>query len=400
MKVKKITVKNLKAISDMSADFNWCTAIVTWWNNKWKSTFLRSFVDRIRWEKPSEVIKHWETEWYCEYELTDWSKFIWQIVWQKESLSFITKDWLEINSWVIKNLWNKFFWESFDIDEFLNSQPKKQKQTLQKVLGINLDDLEAEYKKAYDERTEKNTIYKNEKAKADWLTNTVFHFELKRIDTTELRNKLIEAEKWNQNYNYVEKWLIDKKAQLNDIEEEIKKLEEKKSNIKEDINKWEEYLKKNIKIDIDSIKKEIDDAVKNNELIDANEYTEKQLENVEITKKDWEIADKKVKEIEKKKTDIIQSVNMPEWFEFTDEWLLYKWFELDKNQLSSSSIYIASLKLASMWLWDIKTLCFDASYLDKNSLQEIENWASDNWLQLLIERPDFDWGELKYEIIS
>jgi hypothetical protein len=53
-----------------------------------------------------------------------------------------------------------------------------------------------------------------------------------------------------------------------------------------------------------------------------------------------------------------------------------------------------------MGIGDIKTLCFDASYLDKNSLLEIEKWAADKDLQLLIERPDFDGGELRYEILS
>lgn len=43
---------------------------------------------------------------------------------------------------------------------------------------------------------------------------------------------------------------------------------------------------------------------------------------------------------------------------------------------------------------------FDASFLDKNSLREIEFWALNNDLQLLIERPDYDAGEIKYEILS
>ena len=51
-----------------------------------------------------------------------------------------------------------------------------------------------------------------------------------------------------------------------------------------------------------------------------------------------------------------------------------------------------------MVLGDIKTLHFDASFLDKNSLTEVEEWANKNNYQLLIERPDFDGGEIRYEI--
>lgn len=40
------------------------------------------------------------------------------------------------------------------------------------------------------------------------------------------------------------------------------------------------------------------------------------------------------------------------------------------------------------------------SFLDKNSLQEIETWANQNDLQLLIERPDFEGGEIEYHILE
>ena len=47
---------------------------------------------------------------------------------------------------------------------------------------------------------------------------------------------------------------------------------------------------------------------------------------------------------------------------------------------------------------EVRTLFFDASYLDKNSLAEIQQWANSEDLQLLIERPDFDGGEITYQL--
>jgi len=398
MKVKKITVKNLKSIWEMTADFNWCTAIVTGGNNKWKSTFLKSFIDRMRWEKIFNIVKNWEDSWFCEYELTDWSKFIWETNWDSEKLSYITKDWIKIKTGIIKELSKRFFWEWFDIDEFLQSQPKKQKEQLQKILWIDLTKLEEEYNLLYNERTEKNTIYKTEKAKSEWLC--VVSDIKEKIDLSKLRDKLLDVEKKNQNYNHISNWISEKESTIIDIENQIKALQDKKDILLVDINKWKDWIKNNKKEDVELLKQEILEAEKNNELVDNNEYIKKQLENVEITRKDWEEVNNKIKQIEDKMFSIIKSAKIPEWFEFKQDWLLYNWFELDKKQLSSSSIYIASLKLASMWLWEIKTLCFDASYLDKNSLKEIEDWANRNDLQLLIERPDYDWWELKYEILS
>lgn len=91
---------------------------------------------------------------------------------------------------------------------------------------------------------------------------------------------------------------------------------------------------------------------------------------------------------------------MPEGFCFDDDGITYKGLPFNKESLSSSAIYIAALKLAALGLGEVKMLHFDASYLDKNSLAEIEDWAKENDLQLLIERPDFDGGEIEYQLIS
>jgi hypothetical protein len=56
--------------------------------------------------------------------------------------------------------------------------------------------------------------------------------------------------------------------------------------------------------------------------------------------------------------------------------------------------------LSSVNLKELKTLYFDCSPLDKNSMEAVLKWAKENDLQLLIERPDFDGGELRFEIIE
>jgi hypothetical protein len=43
---------------------------------------------------------------------------------------------------------------------------------------------------------------------------------------------------------------------------------------------------------------------------------------------------------------------------------------------------------------------FDASFLDNNSLREVQEWAESKDLQLLIERPDMEGGDITYEIIQ
>lgn len=137
-----------------------------------------------------------------------------------------------------------------------------------------------------------------------------------------------------------------------------------------------------------------------NEAHGQNKKFNEQKEVIEKAKQIRDEADIVVKSIEQKKLDLIKSANMPKWFEFAHDGLIFNWYPLDRSHLSSSQTYIAWLMLASMNLWEIQALTFDASYLDKNSLMEIEERAKQNDLQLLIERPDFDWWDIRYEIIE
>ncbi len=113
-----------------------------------------------------------------------------------------------------------------------------------------------------------------------------------------------------------------------------------------------------------------------------------------------EEADQKVKAIEQEKQEAIAEADFPEGFDIDENGLTYNGFPLSEKQISTSSKYIAALKLGAMVLGKVKTLHFDASSLDNNSLFEVQQWADGKDLQLLIERPDFDGGDIKYELIE
>jgi len=124
-KIKKITVSNLKAVSALTADFNGCTAIITGGNNKGKSSFLKSLPERLRGNKPEMILKQNEKEGFAEWELTTGEKFLWEFNTKKEKLTFISKR--NIKSAISKDLSTHYFPAVFDVDEFLNSTPAKQK---------------------------------------------------------------------------------------------------------------------------------------------------------------------------------------------------------------------------------------------------------------------------------
>ena len=98
---------------------------------------------------------------------------------------------------------------------------------------------------------------------------------------------------------------------------------------------------------------------------------------------------------------MLKKAKVPSEFQFTDDGILYNNMPLTNQQLSSSAKYIAALKLSMLCIGELRTMHFDASFLDKNSLAEIQEWADNNDLQLLIKRPDWEASDkIKYEIIS
>lgn len=404
-KIKKITVSNLKAVTSLTADFNGCTGIITGGNNKGKSSFLKSLPDRIRDIKPEVVLRHGEKSGSAEMELTTGEKFVWTFDDKKEKLVFVSEK--NIPQSVTKDLARVYFPPVFDVDEFLNSTPAKQKATLQKLTGIDFTEFDRAYKNAYEERTFINKRVAEEKARLVLVDPDVIDTP---VDTTELEKELNGIEAHNLRYTTVEKGVKEKKEQVTEIDTEIAELQkkiaallEKKEQVEGDITKgqvWMDEPKNQLKNNKQELIERLNSAKEINATIDANNAAIKQHERFAELLKEQDEAELAVKKLNDEKADIIKNASMPEGFGFDEEGITYKGFAFNKETLSSSGIYIAALKLAAINLGDVKTLHFDASFLDKNSLEEINAWAESENLQLLIERPDFEGGEIEYHIIN
>ena len=120
----------------------------------------------------------------------------------------------------------------------------------------------------------------------------------------------------------------------------------------------------------------------------------------EVAQETAKQADELVKSIEAERKKMIAGANFPEGVAMTPDGLTINGFPLDETQISLSTKYITALKIGAMALGEVKTLYFDASPLDRRSLEEIEAWGNKNDYQLLIEKPDFEGGEIKYELIE
>jgi len=406
-KVKRITVSNLKAISAQTADFNGCTALIVGGNNKGKSSFLRSLPDRIRGSKPDAILKKDEKEGEAIWELTTGEKFIWKFTADKEKLTFITDK--DIKTSVTKDIAARYFPAVFDVDKFLVEAPGKQKLAVEKLSGLDLAEVNAEYKSAYDERTWANKRLVEAKAKVVKVNPDLPKTE---SNTESLEKELSGIDLHNSKVKQVvdgislrNKTIEDNNSTISSLEAQIAELRAKSETLQQTIADGQKWLespknapipderKKELELQIAGVKDENKEIVENNKAI----LLQAAAQDAQIKADE---ADTEVKRIEKKKDDLIKGAKLPTGFGFSDDGITYEGFAFNREQLSSSGIYIAALKLAALTLGEVKTLHFDASFLDNKSLSDIETWANSQDLQLLIERVVPTGGEIHYELIN
>lgn len=439
-RIKNITVSNLKALSDFTANFNGCTAIITGGNNKGKSSLLSALRDRLRGIKPELILKQGEKEGYYEMELTTGEKLRWEFnntTAAGEKLIFISEK--NIKKALTKEIYLPYFPATFDVDKFLLNSATEQSKTLQKFVGIDFTDVDRRYQLAYDDRQSKNRLEHEERIKFQAMAMPEFieavlmetllaekDLAKKRFDELYQNNKAHNV-KLRNDFNAAKEAAQSKyDAKCEEMRVINSKVENSRVYLKNlvelgytgtEVEKWIETLPYQ-----EVIKDIVTEPVYINELPDDSEITaiDEKINSANETNRlaqiytDWltqknkhlqakdsaDKADANVKAIEHERFEMIKSAKMPEGFSFSVDGILYNGLPFTREQLSSSGIYIAALKLAAMTLGEVKTLHFDASFLDKNSLSDIEKWANENDLQLLIERPDFEGGEIEYHILE
>lgn len=413
-KVKTIKVQNLKAVGEFEGNFNGCTALITGGNRKGKSSILRALPDRFRKIKPEVIVKHDEKEGFAEWELTDGVKLIWSfdtITKKGERLTIITKDVVgnELKGSITDDIMKRYFPEIFDVDAFLQASPAKQRKALQELSNLDFTGIDSRYTTAFEDRSFKNKKVIEAEAKLARIDTALPKVGL---PTDELTKELNLIDNHNEKFNRVKSDVAAREIKLPKTQTEIKRLkqllkaaEDEEKQLQKEINDGNEWLaadKNKLKDEAYTadLNKKLFKIQQDNQAIEKNNKAIEANESFKTLKEEASKADNDVKAIVKEKDALISKAKLPEGFGFTDDGITYNGMPFTKQSLASSEIYIAALKLASLTLGEVKMLHFDASFLDKNSLLDIERWAEESDLQLLIERPDFDGGEIEYHLIN
>lgn len=427
--IRRISVKNIKAIDELDLDFQGCTAIITGGNDKGKSTALAFLTDRLLGEKPDLILRKGEEKGSYTMELSDGSKFEYTATEKTERIRFTTSDDIKVD--VTKEISRKYFAPSFDIDKFLGSGPQERVKILKEFVGVDTTEIDARYQAKYSARAAQNKIVEVLSSKID---HTVAELPVPEKSLDELRGSLETIQKNATERANAENGLVTFKrekvsheekienapveikviqkeaeeeiAQLNErirlvsleadkkakeIEDSVEKAKKQLEVVENRIKAGEQWLEDNPPVDISSVNQDIS-------VWEKKEAHKKSLAELQAEQKKAEDLDAEVKKIVAEKQELIKSAKLPDGIEIDGSEIKVDGLPLSDAQVSSSKKYIAALKIAAMGLKKVRALHFDAAPLDKNNIKEIISWAHENDLQLLIERPDFDGGEITYEI--
>lgn len=458
-KIVKIRFENFKAIDLKEMNFAGLSAIITGGNNKGKTSFLRGVADRIRFDRPQIKVRQGANEGMGEMVLDSGERFLWEFDdANKDKLTFISAE--GTKAMVTKDLGSKFFPPLFDIDKFLQSSPKDQVKQLQKIVGVDFTEVEKRRDEAYKERYKANEESERYRVKLSKLMKcdpvTTVDVELLNIKRKEIKAKQ-EAERARLNDVY----LVNKKSNEEAItkwEEEKSKIDKEVSthnkqiadqSIKleacrraynvlsdngytgEEVGKWLGDFNRSIKpgknaLDfypgrpetpdpmptreaLDAIEKEIE--VIDAEILAATETNMKAqkyqeyidyIKEVNAAKDAADSAEVAYQAIVSEIKEMISKVKFPEGISISSDGVsvMVDGFPMDRGQISTSKLYTAALRIAAMNLGEVRSVYFDASFCDRNTLTEIHAWAMANDLQLLIERPDYDGKDIAYELIE
>lgn len=291
----------------------------------------------------------------------------------------------------------------FDVAAFLALTPRKQVDFLKAALGLDLSDLDDEYKKAFEARSESNRQLK-------WLEANSKPYDSSKtepVDVTQLQVKRNDVAHQNITRAHKQKDFerLGQEIETGTRNLEIlrKQMEELDSRITAAVNEQmdvEVWLDTNPAVDEAQVVADMAAAVEHNKAV---ENTAKELAHradVKKEQKENERLNDLLADIEARKSARIQAVKMPvEGMEFTEDGLLLDGLPFESEQVNTAKQIIAGLQICGMLHKEVQIARFDGTLLDNANLRHVEEWAAQHGIQLFIELVDREnTGGLRVEI--
>lgn len=421
MRIKKFVIENYKAIRGRKElTPNGASFFLLGGNGVGKTSAGHAIIDMLTRKMPTEPVSEGENAGYMEFTMDNGAKLIGRFLdGQKPVMEFITPDGYNVGS--PKELFTKLAGEGmdFNIDDFLKLAPKPLREKLEKIAGLDLSEINEREAKAFDDRKLAKAQLRDQQGRvqpydADLVTK-------EPVSAVEISNKIESLNSYANEWANIKKGQEDLGSEIekghaaiktmrDELEAYIKHANEKIAN-SENLLKGSEVIFKKQKEEfeamkapdqaaIDALKTELANVEKTNQAITEAKQLHKEFLLAQELETKVAKLEQQVKAIREEKEAKIKASPIPaEGVTFSDTGdILIDGLPFNPNQIAASRIIIAGIQIASSMLGDIKYLHFDGAALDKENADKVLEYAESKGLQLCIERPLWEGGELKFEI--
>lgn len=426
MRILNLKIKNYKGVKEIEITPNEDSDLleITGDNGEWKSSVIEAIWDTLQHSEArkqnSNPIRNGQEKAEVEIDFGDYQ--IERTFTQKGTyLKLKDKEW---KLWSPQNRIDAWLWDiTFDPSKFLKMSNKDRIETLLKVGWVQEKVAEIEGKKdeLYEERRMIGRDGKNLKGTLENYSKEVAHIKVNKVDTKQLKEKLKEIEKIedekkeNENkYKDNEKLISNKKEKIkennNEIERlkaKIKEIENKNIENKEDIKEAKDKNKE-LTEKIEAKKEELKEKDKEkiwNKIDKAEEINEKYRKKKEYDEvyknyinkqEEYKAMTAKIKELREQKRELINKVDLGKEINVEDKTLYIDSIPFD--QINKAEKIKTSLKIGSLANSKIKVMRLqDWNDLDKQNMKILKDFAKENDYQIWVERiiNSGEWDDIK-----
>lgn len=283
---------------------------------------------------------------------------------------------------------NLFSGVSFDPGAFKDQKPKEQRETLLKLVGVDLSEMDLHYQQAYSERTEVNREIKSLKAQVDEFDR--YDGSMQEIDVAagqrrldELRSQANEIKAKQALHDQATVKIAEKKAQIAILQNEIAQIEIDQDSLTKAI----EQLPKPSREEAEKIKTNIAQAADLNYKIKQEKIRRKKAKDLEAMELNADELTQTLIGIQQAKIDTLASAKFPiENLSVDEECVTYYGRPLD--QASEAERWKVSLAVGFALNPDGVMFMPTTGGLDRDSREAIIKQAEKLGVQLILEVVD------------
>lgn len=276
---------------------------------------------------------------------------------------------------------------------FLDSDEKKQLETLKLLVGLDFSQLDAESKKLYEERTIVNREGKELSARYDAMEN----FEdapAEEVSVSELMQKMATVEEHNKKVNAAFEnleWCEDSTERAGrrvaQLKHDLEKAEEEHAKAKEKESEANKRVKDIGEIkETDSIRQQISGAEDINSKVRSNKQRAELGKKLESKREESRALTEKINSISADKAKQLENAKFPiEGLSFDENGVIYQGVPL--SQASGAGRLRVGASIAEAMNPELRIMLVrDASLLDEDGMKIISDFAEEKDMQVWLER--------------